>query len=205
MVKQTSKKSARNETENWKLYENRKYDYSFKYPTELWGPHNDCAEYVPGIPDIAIENCNIIKLNAELASTPADQRHNPAFNEAIEVHVVENPNILSLKNAVDKLLSGLTTIHSLESSRVNSKQIYIAIFTGALGTDLDGPGGYVFTGKAKAVFTNTVDNKILLISYPLEICFGPKALNQAGLNSACHANEDTALYEKIIQTLTFSN
>lgn len=188
-------------TVGWKTYENKKFSYSFKYPANLWGPQNDCFDS-----DIPIEECNLVKLNSELASKPENLRLNPAFDDSIEVRIVENPNNLSLKDAVNKLLSGLTTVHTLNLSNIDSKQVYIATFTGALSTDLSGPGGYAFN-KAKAIFANINGNKILLVSYPIELCFSYNPDWKPGqplrLNAPCHSDDSTVLYERIIQTLKF--
>ncbi len=187
---------------DWKIYENKKFNYGFKYPANLWGPQNDCADS-----DIPIEECPLIKLNSELASKPEILRLNPAFDDSIEVRVVDNPKNLPLKDAVDKLLSGLTTIHTINASAIDSKQVYLATFTGALSTDLSGPSGYAFNGKAKAIFATLNGNKILLVSYPVELCFNNNPNWKPGqplrLNAPCHSDDSTVLYEKIAQTLRF--
>jgi len=189
------------ETVGWKTYENTKFNYSFKYPANLWGPQNDCFDS-----DIPIEECNLIKLNSELANKPENLRLNPVFDDSIEVRIVDNPNNLSLKDAVNKLLSGLTTIYSLNLSNKDSKQIYVATFTGALGINLSGPGGYAFN-KAKAIFTSIDGNKIFLVSYPIELCFNynpdRKPDQPLRFNAPCHSDDSIVLYERIIQTFKF--
>jgi len=191
------------ETVSWRTYENKRFNYSFKYPANLWGPRNDCADS-----DIPIEECSLIKLNSELASKPENLRLSPAFDDSIEISVVDNPKNLSLKDAVDKLLSGLTTIHTINSSAIDSKQVYIATFTGALSTNLSGPGGSAFAGKAKAIFITFNGNEILLVTYPVELCFNNNPNWEPGqvlrFNAPCHSDDSTVLYEKIIQTLKFS-
>ena len=195
--------TSKDETVSWKVYENIKFNYSFKYPANLLGPQNDCVDS-----DIPIEECPLIKLNSELANKPENLRLNPAFDDSIEARIIDNPKNLSLKDVANKLLSGLTTVHTLNPSNIDSKQVYIATFTGALSTDLSGPGGYAFDGKAKAIFTIVNGNKILLVSYPVELCFNNNPNWKPGqplrLNAPCHSDDSMILYEKILQTLKFS-